>query len=122
MRRRLLMFHLHPSPLGKGHQGGGQLLGGQFQSDVMLGDVITCGKLKNVAIVLYIVKTGIALCIGHSRRGAPCQALYGASTSTLIPARLIADIAGNIVLILLVSITSCRRGRAPPGLDTFLFF
>ena len=121
MRRRLLMMlliRLHQSLLGKGHQGGGQPFGRRFQIDVMLICVVACGRLMSVAIVQSTVKTGTALCIGHSRRGVPCQALYGASTSTLTPASLIAAIAGSTVLILIVLITRCRRDRAQPGLDT----
>ena len=121
MRRRLLMMlliRLHQSLLGKGHQGGGQPFGRRFQIDVMLICVVACGRLMSVALVKSTVKTGIALCIGHSRRGVPCQALYGASASALIPASLIAAIAGNIALILIALITRCRRDRAQPGLDT----
>ena len=119
-RRRLLMLliRLHQSLLGKGHQRSGQARGRRFRIDVKLIHVITCGRLMGVAIVQSIVKTGIAQCIGHSRNGVPCQALCGASTSALIPASLIAVIAGNIVLILSVLITSRRRDRLPPGRDT----
>ena len=120
-RRRLLMLliRLHQSllPLGKGHQGSGQPCGRRFQIDVMY-VMVSCRRLMGVAIVQSIVKTGIAQCIGHSRSGVPCQAPCGASTSTLIPASLIAVIAGNTVLILSVLITGRRRDRAQPGLDT----
>ena len=112
MRRRLLMLliRLHQRLLGKGHQGSGlQPLGRRFQSDVRLIHVIACGRLMGVAIVQSIVKTGIAQCIGHSRSGVPCQPLCGASTSALIPASLIAVIAGNTVLILSALITRRRR-------------
>ena len=110
-RRRLLMLliRLHQSLLGKGDQGSWQACGRRFRNDVMLLHVIACGRLMGVAIVQSIVKPQIAQCIGYSRNGVPCPFLCGASTSALIPAILIAVIAGNTVLILSVIITARRR-------------